>query len=123
MANDPIFEPLLVPSANAQPPTVALTAAAGSTATVTIAGGSNNWRGQIAIASAGTGQAAGAVATVTFGTAFGAAPFVILFPQNAASVVPEAEASTPTTTSFQITVGVALVAANTYTWNYLVLQQ
>ena len=123
MASDPIFEPLLVPSANSLPPTATVTAAAGSTATITILGGSNNWRGQVSIASAGTGQAAGKVAGVVFGVPFAAAPFVILMPVNATAQGVNAAAANPSTTGFDIDAATALTAASTYSYNYLVLQQ
>lgn len=101
-------------------PTVAVTAAAGTTATATVAAGSFDQRGSVSVASAGTGQAAGAVATVTFSKPFAVPPTVNLTPLTAATAALNDFITTVTATGFQIGVAAAMTAATTYTFGYSV---
>ena len=117
---DMAMETLNVPSGNNLPPTISVNAHAGSTATATIIG--NNWYGKITIASAGTGQAAGVQASVTFGAAFQRTPFVILMPADATSQGINAEAANPSTTGFDVDSATAPTAASNYIYYFLVLQ-
>lgn len=101
-------------------PTVAVQAAAGTTATATLAAPSIDQRGTITVVSNGTGQAAGVIANVTFGKPVSQLgnPVVILQattgPTEAAN--PYVTASTPT--GFQVGVNNVLVAGTTYSFTY-----
>ena len=103
-------------------PTVAPTAAAGTTATASVVAGSLDQRGAISVASAGTGQAAGATATVTFAKPLAAniVPQVSLTPMTAATAALNDFVATVTNTGFQIGVGTAMTAATTYQFGYVV---
>lgn len=108
-------------------PTIAAGAGAGTTPTVSVTAGSGDVNGSINVTTGTTPSAAAVVATVTFGTAYAAAPkTVILFPANAAT----ANLSTYggpfvgaiTTTTFTVDVGtIALPASTALKWYYLVI--
>lgn len=108
-------------------PTIALDAGWGSTASAAFTSGSNDVRGRVTITSAGTGQAANAVATITFAKAFATAPFAIVqigggterdTPTEQALV---ALNYTTTTTTLAITNTDTIVAAETLIIDYLVI--
>lgn len=115
--NNPVGQPF------GTTPTVAVVAAAGTTATATVGAGSTDQRGTITVNSAGTGQAAGAVATVTFGKTPGIAPplVVALTPANANAGAIGDFVTNITATTFQIGVATALTAGQAYIFEYQVI--
>ena len=105
-------------------PAVAAGAGAGTTPTVSILG--NNSAGQVSVTTGTSPTASAAVVTVTFANSFayGAAPYPMLTPANAAAAGLSGTSQvfvTATTTTFVINVGsAALAAATQYLWNYSV---
>jgi hypothetical protein len=103
-------------------PTVAAGAAACTTPTVSVAG--TDTSGTVTVAT-GTGCAAsGILATLTFASAFGAAPHVTLTPGDAGSLALGAyvQNSTVSTTSFQLGASATPANSTVYQWNYLIVQ-
>jgi hypothetical protein len=108
-------------------PTIAAGAGAGTGPTVTISG--NDRAGRISVTTGTAPSASAIVATVTFSTAFGAAPRAVLLTPagplagalsgNAAVYL---DSASTTTGVFVIKVGsTGLTAATTYLWHYLVM--
>jgi hypothetical protein len=104
-------------------PTVAATAAAGTTATATVQAGSLDQRGAISVSSAGTGQAVGAVATVTLakGVSVQGIPQVMITELTGPSSAVNPFVTGVTPNSFQIGVNTALTAGTTYQFAYTVI--
>jgi hypothetical protein len=103
-------------------PGIAAGAAACTTPTVSVTG--NDTSGIITITT-GTGCAAnGTLATLTFATAFGAAPHVIITPGSAAALGLGAyiDDATVATTSFALGTNATPANTTTYKWNYMVMQ-
>jgi len=100
--------------------TVAAAAGAGTGPTVTLLSASSDTQGQVSVV-AGTTPAAGASATVTFSSAFTAAPIVVIAAANAATSALQPYVTTVGTASFQVAFNVAPTAAATYLVNYVVL--
>jgi hypothetical protein len=103
-------------------PTIAVKAAACTTPTVTIAG--TDTAGLITLTT-GTGCIApGALATITFATAFGTTPRVTLTPATsaAASLPTFVDDASLTTTSYTINAVATPTDATTYKWYYHALQ-
>jgi len=100
--------------------TIAAGAAACTTPTVSVAG--NDTAGTITITT-GTGCAAtGVLGTVTFATAYGVAPRVVISADNADATNLKYYTSGRTTASFDLSTNNAPTDATTYTYNYQVLQ-
>jgi hypothetical protein len=103
-------------------PSVAANAAACTAPTVSISG--TDTAGSI-IVTTGTGcGATGSLATVTFVTAFGATPKIVLTPAgaNAAQLNAYQDDSALTTGSFQVGIVNAPADSTTYRWHYYALQ-
>ncbi len=108
-------------TAGTAPASTAGTAAC-TTPTVSVTG--NDTSGTISVTT-GTGCASGGdLATVTFATAFAAAPRIILTPGSSATLGLGAyvDNSTTTTTDFTIGTNTTPTDSTTYTWNYLAVQ-
>lgn len=103
-------------------PTAVVTAAAGSTASVTQGTNTLDQRGSLTVSSAGTGQTAGAIATVTFAKPLAAQtlPVVNLTPMNANAAGVNPFVTAVTASGFQIGVATALTAAQSYIFGYSV---
>ncbi len=100
----------------------ALSAGWGTTASVTVAAGSDDQRGQITVAATGTGQAANPTITFTFKDgAWTSSPFYIV-KRNDANVLPNEGTAptswTQTTTVLTITFNGTPTAANSYVFAY-----
>lgn len=106
-------------------PTIAAGAGAGTSPTVSIAGNDACGAVSVTTGTLPTGTNA-AIATITFATAYGFSPYVVLYPANAATATLSGVSMafvTATTTTFVITSGTtALTAATAYKWNYHVIQ-
>jgi hypothetical protein len=103
-------------------PSIAAGPAACTTPTLAVNG--NDTSGTITVTT-GTGCASnGILATLTFNTAFGVAPHVILTPGDSGSLALGAYAknSTVSTTSFQLGTNATPANSTVYQWNYLVVQ-
>lgn len=105
-------------------PTVIPNANAGTTATAAVTAGSLDQRGEVTVASAGTGQAAGVIVAVTFAKPLQANDFPQVIIQAKAlgtseSVAPYVTGVTPT--GFNIATASAVSAAVTYTFGYVVV--
>lgn len=108
-------------------PTIAAGAGAGTTPTVSMASGSTDLAGAVNITTGTLPTGTNAVvATITFNTAYGTAPFVVIYPANAITATLSGVSmvfATSTTTTFVITSGTtALTAATAYKWFYHVIQ-
>lgn len=103
-------------------PTIAAGSGAGTSPTVSISG--TDSAGQITITSGTLPSVSAVIATVTFSVAYGAAPYVVLWPSNAAaSILNFLPYVGSTTTTFTVNAGtVGLAGATTYTYNYLISQ-
>ncbi len=98
--------------------TIVAGANAGTGATASISG--NDTSGTITV-NTGTSPSAGTLATITFISAYGAAPNVVLTPKgNAAATLQYNYGSS--TTSFTLNSGTAPAASTTYTYSYMVMQ-
>lgn len=121
--------PLLTPGAvgTTAVGTIAPTTGAGAAPTVTFAAGqtASDLAGTFTLSpvTGGGGQAAGAVALITFANGLPTLPKVILVDiyDNANGAAVAAVAINITANSFQLAVGVALTTAHVYTVNYLVV--
>lgn len=95
-----------------------------SPSAVTISG--HDTAGNVSVTTGTLPTASGTVLTVTFGTAYGSAPHVVLYPANAATALLSGVSMvyvTSTTGTFVITAGTTgLTAATTYSWEYHVIQ-
>jgi hypothetical protein len=104
--------------------TVAAAAGAGTTPPApTLQSGAADCQGEVNLGT-GTGPTSGSQATVTYATAFGAAPVVVLSPVNAATAALQPYISNPTANGFTIAFGVAPAASQpvgTYVVNYIVI--
>jgi len=103
-------------------PTIAAGAAACTTPTVSISG--TDTSGLITVTT-GTGCAAnGKLATITFSTAFGAAPNVTLTPAeaNSATLQSYIDNATIATTTFDLDTGTTPASSTTHKWFYHVIQ-
>jgi hypothetical protein len=108
-------------------PSIAAGTGAGTTPTVSVAG--TDQSGTINVTTGTTPTAAATVVTITFATAFGAAPkAVLLTPANALTAAlavaaqPYEDSSVRAAASFVVKAnGTALAASSAYKWNYLVL--
>lgn len=104
--------------------TVAAGTGAGTSPTVTLGANSHDLAGTVTVV-AGTAPAAnGIVCTVTFGTAFATAPFVVIsaLGVNAATYNTHMTVGTVTTTGFTILDAItALAGGSTYVWTYHVI--
>jgi hypothetical protein len=103
-------------------PAVAAGAAACTTPTVSVSG--TDTSGTITVTT-GTGCAApGKLATVTFATAYGAAPRVVIAPGSAlaAGLSAYTDNATVSTTGFDLATGAAPASSTTYKWNYWIAQ-
>jgi len=116
---------------NTGAPSVAAGTGAGTTPTVTIGAGSTDLSGYINVTSGTTCAASSPIVTITFASAYGAAPkCVIISPANAltASAVASRQvyvdqATGITTTTFILTSGTtALANSSDYQWYYFVVQ-
>lgn len=103
-------------------PGIAAGTAACTTPTVGMTG--DDTSGSITITTGSGCAAPGTLATVTFATAFGAAPNVTLTPggSNALSLGAYVDDSTASMTTFDIGTNTTPADATTYRWNYLVTQ-
>ncbi len=98
--------------------TIVAGANAGTGATASISG--NDTSGTITV-NTGTSPSAGTLATITFISAYGAAPNVVLTPKgNAAATLQYNYGSS--TTSFTLNSGTAPAASTAYTYSYMVMQ-
>ena len=108
---------------NSATPGIAAGAGAGTSPTVSVAGTDLAGAVSITTGTLPTGTNA-VVATITFATAYGAAPYVVLQPSNALTATLTGVSMvfvTSTTTTFVITSGTtALTAATAYKWNFMV---
>ena len=104
-------------------PTIAPATGAGTTATATVATGSLDQRGAVSIASAGTGQAAGVLAVVTFakGLATQYVPQVMITELTGASSALNPYVTAVTPQGFSIASNSAPTAAVTYQFGYVVI--
>lgn len=106
-------------------PTIAAGTGAGTSPTVSIVGKDSAGAVSVTTGTLPTGTNA-AVATITFNSAYVSAPYVVLYPANAATAALSGVSMTfitSTTTTFVITSGTtALTAATAYKWNYHVIQ-
>lgn len=107
-------------------PSVAAQAGAGSGASATLTTGSTDTAGEIVITS-GTTAAAGSFVTLTFSSAYSAAPFVTLTPSNTATAAIGADFDawhyvTATTTTFTISLNGAVANTTEYRFMYHVIQ-
>ena len=103
-------------------PSIAAGAAACTTPTVSVAG--TDTSGTITVTT-GTGcAAAGKLATVTFATAFAAAPHVVITPGSAAAAGLSAyvDSSTIAAASFDIDASTAPANSTAYKWSYVTVQ-
>lgn len=98
-------------------PTIAAGAGAGTSPTVSIAG--NDLAGEITITTGSAPTAAGTIVTVTYNTAYGAAPYISLT-RSSATAPTDLEIGTRAAGSFTITG--TLAASTTYKYNYHVIQ-
>jgi hypothetical protein len=99
-------------------PTAAVGPAAGG-GTFSISG--DDTFGTITINATGSAISSGVLATITFNTAYGAAPRVVLSPDSSSAAASQFYKGTVNTTSFQIDVG-AIPTAGAYTFDYFVGQ-
>lgn len=115
-----VTSPHLISSGSA--PAIAAGAGAGTSPTVSIAG--TDTAGAITVTSGTLPSVSAAIVTITFATAYGAGPRVVLWPANAsASVLSFLPYVTSTTSTFVVNAStVALGGATTYVYNYLVIQ-
>lgn len=104
-------------------PTVAKTAAAGSTATTAGQTGGNDHDGVIELIPGGTGITSGAVLTVTFAHARADTNYTVLLTPLTSAARTAGWAVGPTnrtTASWQLTSDSALTSGSTYRWSYAV---
>jgi hypothetical protein len=110
---------------NSAVPTATPGTGLGGTRTSTLNTNSNDIAGLVNATSTATGTANAVISTVTFTTPYSTAPFVVIFPANAATAR-IALASTPfataTVNSFVITANSTALATGTYAWNYHVIE-
>ncbi|HAC56647.1 TPA: hypothetical protein DCF80_04030, partial [Candidatus Saccharibacteria bacterium] len=103
-------------------PGISAGTAACTSPTVSVSG--TDTSGRITVTT-GTGCASGGrLATITFATAFGAAPRVTLTPasQNAAGLTTYIDDSTISTTAFDLSTTTTAANSTTYRWYYHVIQ-
>lgn len=103
------------------PPTITKSAAAGSTATVTITG--NDEVGLIQLVPGGTGIATGELAVISFALARRSTNFEIVLQEFSAAARTAGRTVGPTTrsvSSWRLTTGTALSSGSTYQWFYAV---
>lgn len=108
-------------------PTGAVGTGAGtSPSAVTFSANATDLSGDVLVTTGTLPTAGATVLTVTFNTAYGTAPTVLLSPANAATALLSGVTmvySTSTTTTFVITAGsTGLVAATAYAWHYHIIQ-
>lgn len=106
-------------------PTAVVGAGAGtSPSSVTVSG--HDMAGSVSLTTGTLPTGGATVLTLTFGTAYGSAPYVVLQPINASTALLSGATMvfvTSSTTTFVITSGsTGLVAATGYAWNYQVIQ-
>jgi hypothetical protein len=112
-------------------PTIAAGAGAGTSPTITITG--NDVDGVIKVVAGTSPSATSTIVTVTFNTAYAAAPNVSITPGNGTAAITQqgtsyvicpavGQSSGPTTTTFTLQASGALTAASTYVWTYHVFQ-
>jgi hypothetical protein len=106
-------------------PSIAAGSGAGTSPTVSLSN-ATDMSGLINVTTGTIPTASAAVVTVTFNTAYGQAPNVIIYPANAATALLSGVSmvyATSTTTTFVITAGTSgLTAATDYKWFYHVIQ-
>ena len=112
---------------NTTAPTGVVGTGAGTTpSAVTFSANATDLAGDVLVTTGTLPTATATVLTVTFNTAYGVAPTVMLFPANAATALLGGVTmvyTTSTTTTFVITAGsTGLVAATAYSWHYHVIQ-
>lgn len=112
-----LFDGHIVPSGTA--PTVAAQAAAGTSATATVAG--KDTAGAITLTAGSASTAIGNQVVVTFNKAFAVAPVVVLAPTTAALAALHPYVAAATTTTFTVGLGTAPTAATAYVINYAVI--
>jgi hypothetical protein len=100
-------------------PTITAGSGAGTSPTVSISG--NDITGTISITT-GTSPAASTLATITFSTAYGTAPNVLLTPVGSVSASIQYNLGSSSTTNFTLNTGTAPAASTTYTYKYFVIQ-
>lgn len=114
---------------NSGGPTIAAGAGAGTAPT--ISGGGNGLigtdiSGRVTLTTGTIPTAAATIVTITFNRPYGSAPYVLLYPANAATALLSGVSMvyvTSTTTTFLIVAGTtALTAATQYSWNYQAAQ-
>lgn len=108
-------------------PTGAVGTGAGtSPSAVTFSTNATDLSGDVLVTTGTLPTAGATVLTVTFNTAYGTAPIVLLSPANAATALLSGVTmvyTTSTTTTYVITAGsTGLIAATTYSWHYHVIQ-
>lgn len=102
---------------------IALSGGWGTTASAAIKAGSNDAAGEIAITSAGTGQGANPTCTVTFAKAKDREPIVIVAQaDDADDTLGVSFVVDPSTTAFVVTTVDTPVAAEVYTFSYVVVE-
>lgn len=106
-------------------PGIAAGAGAGTSPTISISG--TDMAGTISLTAGTTPTAGQIIATITFATAYGAAPIVVMQPANqalnSATVFPTISVASGTTTFTFYTNNVTGVLGSThYEWNYIVVQ-
>lgn len=103
-------------------PTIVAGAAACTTPTVSVSG--TDTSGTITVTTGTACATSGALATVTFVTAFGAAPHVIVTPggSNSLALGAYVDDSTVSTTSFTLGTNGTPANSTAYRWNYLATQ-
>lgn len=116
---------------NSTAPTKAAGVCAGTTPTITLDGGASDMSGLLTVTTGTSPQAAsGILVTLTFASAYGTAPHVVLTPasQSAAQLSTGSTGQWPyvttTTTTLVISKGgsTALAASTAYAWYYTVMQ-
>jgi len=101
------------------PPTIAKSAAAGSTATISITG--NDEEGIIVLVPGGTGIATGELAVITFALARPSTNYAVDLQEFSAAARTAGSTVGPTTrsvASWRLTTGTALSSGSTYQWFY-----
>lgn len=105
-------------------PTIAPGGAAGTDATATISAAGTDEAGYLTIVAGSASTTAGGAATVTFSAPRKTAPkAVILTPANsgAPAVTGYVAYTTPSTTSFAVSVNTAMAVNSTYVWHYQII--
>lgn len=101
-------------------PSIAAGANVGTTPTLALGVGATDFSGSVSVTVGGS-PAAGNLATVTFGTAFGYVPAVVLTPTIAIGASTYKLYTIPTTTGFTVQCTNTPTAADVVTVNYIVI--